>query len=295
MDPPRRSNFDPPTNTTNEMENNRKVLMLNGYSAIQCCTSAWPGSFFLEENVLLIVKEGSFKFQYGNTSYEVGKNQMAFLKKDILIFIETNNAPNDLLKVEYMLFSLKHDLVKEFVKLADLTIAANEKALTISINTLDKRLEKYIDSLEGYFIEPEKVGGSLVKIKLLELLFYLSEQGHQIVEQLLDVRDCFRSNITTVVEANIMNSLSLYQLAVMAGRSLSSFRRDFLAIYNMPPSQWIRQKRLEKARQLLSSTTMTVTDVCFTSGFENIAHFSRLFKSYFGYTPSQCRSVDKAA
>jgi AraC-like DNA-binding protein len=285
------------TKMTNRRDNiktsfpGKQILMLNGYSAIQSCTCdrSWSGTLFLEENVLLIVKEGSLKFRYGNAPYEVNKNQMAFLKKDILISLETADMPDDLLKVEYVLFSLKYDLVKEFVKLAELSIAANEKSVPISINTLDKRLEKYVDSLDFYFIEPEKVEGNLVKIKLLELLFYLSSNGNQIVEQLLDVRDCFRTNITTVVEENITNSLSVQQLAVMSGRSLSSFRRDFLAIYNMPPSQWIRQKRLEKAQQLLRTTTMTVTDVCYTTGFESIAHFSRLFRTYFKCPPSALR------
>jgi AraC-like DNA-binding protein len=150
-------------------------------------------------------------------------------------------------------------------------------------------LLKYIDSLEPYFIEPEKVKGSLVKIKLLELLFYLAGMDNNVLEQVLDLREQFRYNITATVEENIMNSLSLNQLAVLSGRSLSSFRRDFLAIYNMPPSQWIRQKRLEKAQELLLSTTMTITDICYTSGFESIAHFSRLFKSQFGYPPSEFR------
>jgi AraC-like DNA-binding protein len=283
-------------NRTTDMETRipfpaKDVLRLNGYSAIQSCIcdKPWSGCIFLEENILLIVKEGSLKFRYGNAEYEVGKNQMAFLKKDILICIEACAPAEKLFNVNYILFSLKYDLVKEFVKLAELSIAANEKSLPISINTLDKKLMKYVDSLDFYFIEPEKVEGNLIKIKLLELLFYLSSQDNKIVEQLLDVRGCFRSNFTAVVEENITNSLSLYQLATLSGRSLSSFRRDFLAIYNMPASQWIRKKRLDKARQLLRSTTMSVTDICYTTGFENITHFSKLFKSYFGYPPSEFR------
>jgi AraC-like DNA-binding protein len=59
-----------------------------------------------------------------------------------------------------------------------------------------------------------------------------------------------------------------------------------MSIYHMTPSQWIRIKRLEKARALLLSTTMTITDICYTLGFEHIAHFSRLFKAHFGYPPS---------
>jgi AraC-like DNA-binding protein len=269
----------------------KKILTFNGYSAIQTCSTNryWSGTIFLEEDMLLIVKEGSLLFRYGNTVYEVCKNQMAFLKKDIFITLETPNSPNCILEVEYILFSLRYDLVKEFVKLAELSIATHNNSIAITVNTLDKRLEKYVDTLDFYFVEPDKIEGSLVKIKLLELLFYLSLQGNEVVEQLLDVRDCFRSNITAVVEENIMNSLSLHQLAVKSGRSLSSFRRDFQAIYNMPPSHYIRQKRLEKARQLLLSTTMSVTDVCYVTGFESIAHFSRLFRSYCGCSPSEFR------
>lgn len=270
---------------------NAKVLMLNGCSAIQSCT--FDGSnehtMFLEENMLLIVLGGTLRLRYGKAEYEVSKNQMAFLKKDILINYRQAAEANSPVKVEYILFSLKYDVVKEFVKLADLSIAAQDEVFPIMVDELDKRLLRYVDSLELYFIEPEKVKGSLIKIKLLELMFYLSSYNNTILKQVLDLRDQFRSNITATVEENIMNSMSLYQLAVLSGRSLSSFRRDFLAIYNMPPSQWIRQKRLEKAKELLTSAKMTVTDVCYTAGFENIAHFSRLFKSEFGDCPSEFR------
>jgi AraC-like DNA-binding protein len=279
-----------PVNVKNPTTKN-KVLMFDGYSAIQSCSyEQWQeGSMFLEENMLLVILQGRLKIRYGKAEYEVNKNQMAFLKKDIVVYFQPIGLPHESVKVEYILFSLKYDLVKEFVKLAELTIAAKEELFPITVNELDKRLLKYVDSLEFYFIEPEKVEGSLIKIKLLELLFYLAVDNNKILEQVLDIRDHFRSNITATVEENIMNSLSLNQLAVLSGRSLSSFRRDFLAIYNMPPSQWIRQKRIEKARELLINTKMTVTDICYTTGFENIAHFSRLFKSEFGYCPTEFR------
>jgi AraC-like DNA-binding protein len=117
------------------------------------------------------------------------------------------------------------------------------------------------------------VEGSLIKLKLLELMFYLSANDNKILEQLLDLRDNCRPDITSTVHENITNSLSLHQLAALSGRSLSSFRRDFQAIYNMPPSQWIRQKKLDKARELLISTTMTVSDICYTTGLKVLPIF----------------------
>lgn len=133
----------------------------------------------------------------------------------------------------------------------------------------------------------------LIRLKLQELLHCLpgSRADQPLLEQVLDLRQSYRCDITSIVEENITNTLSLGQLATLSGRSLSSFRRDFLAIYNMPPSKWIRLRRLDKSLELLASTRMTVTDICYTLGFENIAHFSRLFKSRFGLSPSACRNM----
>jgi AraC family transcriptional regulator, exoenzyme S synthesis regulatory protein ExsA len=283
------------TKTFNDSEAssiNKKSLVLNGYKAIEAYTCYKPmvRTLFLEENILLFVTDGTIDIRHGKLSYVIGKNQMAFLKKDILIEYQTGNCPLDAAqKNEFILVSLKYDLVKEFAKMAELSLIPKNEASCVTVNTAGQQLSNYIDSLQPYFMQPEKIECSLLKIKLFELLFYLAGSDNQILAQVLDLREHYRNNITNTVEENIMNSLSLSQLAVLAGRSLSSFRRDFLAIYNMPPSQWIRKKRLEKAQELLLSTTMTVTDICYTLGFENIAHFSRLFKSQFGHPPSEFR------
>jgi AraC-like DNA-binding protein len=272
---------------------NKRSLVLNGYKAIETytCNQALGGALFLEENILLFVTEGTIKIRHGNLEYVLEKDKMAFLKKDILIEYQTGNGQLDsTIKNEFVLVSLKYELVKEFTKMAELSLIPKYEASAVIINTACHQLSGIIESLQPYFQQPQKVRDSLIKIKLFELLFYLAGSDHQILEQLLDLREHYRNNITNTVEENIMNSLSLSQLAVLTGRSLSSFRRDFMAIYNMPPSQWIRKKRLEKAQELLLSTTMTVTDICYTLGFESIAHFSRLFKSQFGYSPSEFRT-----
>jgi hypothetical protein len=73
-----------PVNVKNPTTKN-KVLMFDGYSAIQSCSyEQWQeGSMFLEENMLLVILQGRLKIRYGKAEYEVNKNQMAFLKKDI--------------------------------------------------------------------------------------------------------------------------------------------------------------------------------------------------------------------
>jgi AraC family transcriptional regulator, exoenzyme S synthesis regulatory protein ExsA len=264
------------------------ALTMKGEPVIQYAKNcvAGKGSIYLEENILLFVLEGHFTFRYGKATYEVKKNQIVFLKKNILTEYHTS-LDNE--GAAFLLFVLKSELVLEFARLEQLAVGCSEVPDLITIKDPGARLLIYMTSLQSYFHGDGNVKESLVKIKLLELLFCLSGSDQPILEQMLDIRDHFRSNITRIVEENIMNTLTLNQLARLSGRSISSFRRDFLFIYNMSPGRWIRQKRLEKSKELLLSTNMTITNICYVLGFESNAHFSRLFKSFFGYPPSALR------
>jgi AraC-like DNA-binding protein len=279
------------------IHSNNKVLSLNGRRVIEL-TSHYEcvnRSMFLHENILIFVREGCLKLRYGKMEYQVVKDQIVLVKKDILIEFDAGLPRPDSLKNEYIIFSVTPELLKEFTRFAELRTSSAEDATAITVDIVDKQLLTYMDAIETFFCETTRIEDNLVKIKLFELLFYLSRSGSKIMVQLLDLKEHYHSNITTTVEENLMNSLSLNQLAVLSGRSLSSFRRDFLAIYNMPPSEWIRQKRLEKARELLLNTTMPIADVCYTLGFENAAHFSRLFKSHFQSSPSNFRMSRQVA
>jgi AraC-like DNA-binding protein len=268
----------------------------NKHSAIQfyCPEKAIEGAFYQEQNTLLFIRKGKVEIRYGGIRYEINENKMAFIKKNIYVAFQTSDAQECCKSAEYFLFVINDDIVKEFMKLNDAAFPPGESSFPILIKAPNQQILNYVETLESSFRCSIKIKSSLIRIKLLELLFYLAGCETDILHQLYDIRNDFRTNITTAVEENIMNSLSLQQLAILSGRSLSSFRRDFQAIYNMPPSHYIRQKRLEKARQLLLSTTMSVTDVCYITGFESIAHFSRLFKSNFHYSPSEFRLVNQA-
>jgi AraC family transcriptional regulator, exoenzyme S synthesis regulatory protein ExsA len=264
---------------TNVLKPEAAITIRSGEQGI-----ASEGSLFLEENLLFFVQEGRFSFRYGEVTYPLGKHQFAHFKKDILLEYRCEDQDS-----VFIVFVLKTELVLEFTKLTQLGTIGRERPEMVTLGKPGDGVQMYIESLKPYFQKEGGITDCLAKIKLLELLFCLDANDQSILEQVLDVREHYRPNITSVVEENTMNSLSLRQLARLAGRSVSSFRRDFLSIYNMPPSRWIRLKRLGKAQELLVSTNMTVTNICYTLGFESIAHFSRIFKSHFGYPPSELR------
>lgn len=269
-----------------------KSILVNGDTVIEhhICNSHKPKSFFSSQHTLIVVLNGTIHLNYGSEQHMMSSGQLAIVKRNILFEYKCIGEEDDEKKTELLLFNLSYDLIKEFTLLAALPATMQVEPEDILINTSNSRLGKYIDSILACVYCPQQMDNSFIKIKLLELLFILSgSYPSDIANLLLDQRKSYRPDITAVVEENIMNTLSVQELAVLAGRSLSSFRRDFLSIYNMPPSQWIREKRLKKAKDFLISTNMTITDICYTLGFENIAHFSRLFKSQFGHSPTAYR------
>lgn len=69
--------------------------------------------------------------------------------------------------------------------------------------------------------------------------------------------------------------------------SLSTFKRHFIKEYNESPGKWFRNKRLEKAKELLEIGTKTSSDIYLDFGYNNLSNFSSAFKKKFGINPSE--------
>lgn len=77
------------------------------------------------------------------------------------------------------------------------------------------------------------------------------------------------------------------QLAEMSGMGETYYRNIFIAVFNTPPTRYIRQYRVEKAKELLVNTADPVDDIAQKVGFANASYFCKVFKSLTGYTPSE--------
>lgn len=97
--------------------------------------------------------------------------------------------------------------------------------------------------------------------------------------------------VKQLMEDELHQSLSLNDLARLAGMSPFHFCRAFKQSTGSPPHQWRQQVRMQKAKSLLSGTTDSVADIGLTLGYENPAHFATAFKKAVGMTPSSYRAA----
>ena len=83
--------------------------------------------------------------------------------------------------------------------------------------------------------------------------------------------------------------ISFALLARELGVSYTTFRRTFRQQTGVAPAQFQSAVRLNRARDLLSSTDLTVTEIAAQTGFDTVYYFSRAFKKKSGLTPKAYR------
>ncbi len=86
---------------------------------------------------------------------------------------------------------------------------------------------------------------------------------------------------------------SLAELGNLVGLSQASLTRGVRKTFGMPVFQFLRDRRLEKARVLLESTEMSVTEVAYSVGFSGPSHLTRLFNKQFGVNPGAYRRANR--
>ncbi len=102
--------------------------------------------------------------------------------------------------------------------------------------------------------------------------------------------DVFLQKIIGIVEENLSDeNFGLPELCRKATTSRSQLFRKLKALTGKSTNHFIRSIRLEKAKELLETTQLSVSEISYETGFVNPAYFSRVFKEEYGMTPSEVR------
>jgi transcriptional regulator GlxA family with amidase domain len=95
-----------------------------------------------------------------------------------------------------------------------------------------------------------------------------------------------------IMEANIEEPLSMDEISVLVGVSRRQMERLFQRYLGQVPTKYYLELRLQRARELLSQTSLTVTEIAVICGFLSPPHFSKCYRSVFGLSPSAERRLN---
>lgn len=99
----------------------------------------------------------------------------------------------------------------------------------------------------------------------------------------------------TYIEANLASKIKLDDLANLVGLSRSHFSRAFKHSLGLAPIEYISVRRVERAKEMLSSTRERLAEVALACGFADQAHFNKRFRDLVGVSPGRWRRSNTVA
>jgi AraC family transcriptional regulator, glycine betaine-responsive activator len=98
-------------------------------------------------------------------------------------------------------------------------------------------------------------------------------------------------DVAALMEANFEEPLSAIELADLAGLSLRQVQRMFQKSLGMTPTQYYLKLRLQRARELLVQSEMSITEIAIACGFQSTCHFSKSYRALYSRTPRSERQT----
>ncbi|MEL7179923.1 MAG: GlxA family transcriptional regulator [Pseudomonadota bacterium] len=132
-----------------------------------------------------------------------------------------------------------------------------------------------------------------------DILIYSSIRTDQDTQRLsiptrIGVRHPKLSRVIQMMEQNIEDPISPAILAKDVGMSTRQLERLFRRYLSRSPKRYYMELRLQKARNLLMQTDMTVINVALACGFASPSHFSKCYRSHYDTTPYRERGSHAA-
>lgn len=102
---------------------------------------------------------------------------------------------------------------------------------------------------------------------------------------LFDFSEPYKIDLQRFMLNNFQFNVPLEKFALLTGRSLATFKRDFQKTFGSPPRHWLQEKRLNAAKYLIESKGQRPSSFYLDLGFESLSHFSHSFRKKFGVSP----------
>lgn len=239
-----------------------------------------------KDHLLVYVYGGELTLIDGKDEEKVGKGQCVFLRRNHHICMKDSTV-NGKVDVLFLVFSRRY--LREYYKQMDKNSLEKEvKDCGYRILRLPPTpdITGLFLSMRPYLHSTRKPSQAMVEIKRNEAIQAILDIIPESPAVLFDFLDPWKIDLKDFMEESYLEEMSIEELALYSGRSLSSFKRDFKKISSLTPERWIMQRRLRDAQKYLKRGK-TPQDFYLELGFKSLSNFSNAYKRQFGYPPTK--------
>lgn len=161
-----------------------------------------------------------------------------------------------------------------------------------------RRVEKLMHSMLEEYTQAEEFFTDYLHLQILELLLtfareYSQSPAHEVSEKVYDKYRSMVENAIHFIDQHYNEPLTLDGVCKISMVSKTYFCYLFKLLTHQTFIEYLMDRRINKAMELLRQTDMSVIDIGQTVGFRDSTHFSRTFKRLKGISPREYRSAAK--
>lgn len=249
----------------------------------------YAGEFFCDGNyrverdnyhnyLIMYVKEGSGTVVFDNRSYTAKENDVIFLNCHNPHVYYTNTGWNTVWihfdgNTSRMFFELLYSRFGVVLSLGN-------------SNVIQRNMFIIIDKLKELKPLPESVFSYYIHRMLTEMILLSSDYPEEDTARINPVIDAI-----TYIETNYTEKISIDELSSYVNISLYHFSRIFKKETGYSPYEYVIKTRIDKAKELLKKTPLSIKEVAFNVGFNCESNFVDTFHRTVKHTPKEFRNM----
>ena len=253
------------------------------------CRDRSEHSLHFPKNVLIFIDSGQLHLRGSGQEVVVTADSFCLLRKHATIpAFKTWTEKEGFFRMAA--FAFEPEFVREALQRIPYPATPRTELQDYMVLASHPSLEGLFRSLEPYFSSNSEIDRSQVLLKTQEALVSLARLDVNVHRFFQPDTPGGSAELSSFMAEHLTDNLSLDELARKSGRSLSTFHRDFKMQFGSSPHRWIKEQRLRLAYRILTQTDRKASEIFLDLGFEDLSHFSRSFKAFFGINPSQTGS-----
>lgn len=238
---------------------------------------------FISEHFFLYLLKGSMRAYDGSKHYMMAPGDYCIARKNHLVRYTKYKDQNEFEKI---IITLDEPFLKLFLERHPQTVNALGNPDSFLFVPENRLIQSFIHSLEPYYAGDQELDQTFADIKREELLLILLKSAPELAGVFFNFGIPAKIDIEAFMNRNFRFNISLERFAFLTGRSISTFKRDFLKTFGVTPGSWLKRKRLDEAYFRISKQQEKPSEVYLKVGFEDLSHFSFVFKKEFGKNPT---------
>lgn len=132
----------------------------------------------------------------------------------------------------------------------------------------------------------------ILAMQMLEEQNYVNKESFPYSLSKSDIKKI--NDLTGYILDNISESLTVHQLSTYSGLSPKELQLGFQVLYSRSVNEYVRQIKLEVARDYIKSTEDSISEIVYKIGFKSRSYFSKIFFEKYGILPTDYRKKLKA-